>query len=227
MGTAMVTGASGGIGTAVTTALAQAGHEVTAIGRDPSRLPRASSVRHVVADLAQPQRLAELIAAPDQLDALVHCAGVSVTAIAPVTATDPAVWQQTMAVNVIAAAELTRLMLPALRRSRGHIVFLNSAPRTRAVAGWSAFTASKAALQELADSLRDEEAPNGLRVTTIYPGATATEQLRQVRAAFGRRYDPQRCVTPETLAAMVAWVLAGPSDGYVAEMSVLAGPHGD
>ena len=48
--------------------------------------------------------------------------------------------------------------------------------------GWSAFAASKAALQELADSLGLEEAEHGLRVTTIYPGATAPEQLRQVRA---------------------------------------------
>ena len=227
MGIAMVTGASGGIGAAVATALIEAGHEVIAIGRDPSRLPRASGVRHVVADLAQPQRLAELIAEPDQLDALVHCAGISVAAIAPVIATEPAAWQQMMAVNVIAAAELTRLMLPALRRSRGHVVFLNAAAGTRSVARWSAFAASKAALKELADSVRNEEAPNGVRVTTIYPGATATEQLRQVRAAFGRSYDPQRCITPNTLAAMVAWVLAAPPDGYVAEMSVLAGPHGD
>lgn len=105
-------------------------------------------------------------------------------------------------------------------------MFINSAPGTRAVARWSAFTASKAAVQELADSLRAEEEPNGVRVSTIYPGATATEQLRQVRATFGRSYDAQRCITPGTLATMIAWVLQAPPDGYVAEMSVLASPHG-
>jgi NADP-dependent 3-hydroxy acid dehydrogenase YdfG len=137
------------------------------------------------------------------------------------------VWQETMAVNVLAAAELTRLALPALRRSHGHVVFINSARGVRAVPGWSAFAASKAALQELADSLRAEEAGNGLRVTTIYPSSTATEHLRQVREAFGHGYDPQRCIQPETLAAPVAWVLAAPPDAYVSELSVLAAPGGD
>ena len=75
--------------------------------------------------------------------------------------------------------------------------------------------------------LRAEEAGNGLRVTTIYPSSTATEHLRQVREAFGRGYDPRRCIQPETLAATVAWVLAAPPDAYVRELSVLAAPDGN
>jgi NADP-dependent 3-hydroxy acid dehydrogenase YdfG len=226
MGEVMVTGATGGIGRAVVAALEAAGHQVSAVGRDPDRLRSGPGVRAVTVDLTQPQQLAQAIGEPGQLDALVHCAGVSIEAIAAVADTGPAVWQQTMAVNVLAAAELTRLVLPALRRSRGHVVFINSARGVRAVAGWSAFAASKAALQELADSLRAEEAENGVRVTTIYPGSTATEHLRQVRAAFGRGYDPQRCIQPETLAATVAWVLAAPPDAYVSELSMLAAPRG-
>lgn len=101
----------------------------------------------------------------------------------------------------------------------------NSSRNVRAAPGWSAFAASKAALQELADSVRAQEAEHGVRVTTIYPGATATEHLRQVRAAFGRGYDPERCIAPETLAATVAWVLAAPPDAYVSELSVLAVPR--
>jgi NADP-dependent 3-hydroxy acid dehydrogenase YdfG len=227
VGEVMVTGAAGGIGQAVLAALVAAGHQVSAVGRDLDRLPSGPGVRAVAADLAQPQRLAPCIGEPGLLDALVHCAGVSIEAIAPVAETGPAVWQETMAVNVLAAAELTRLVLPALRRSRGHVVFINSSRGVRAMPGWSAFAASKAALQELADSLRAEEAENGVRVTTIYPGATATEHLRQVRAAFGRGYDPQRCIQPETLAGTVAWVLAAPADAYVSELSVLAAPHGN
>ena len=224
MGQVMVTGATGGIGQAVVTALAEAGHQVLAVGRDPGRLKSLSRARAIMADLAAPQRLAEAIEPPGRLDALVHCAGISLDAIAPVADTAPAAWQETMAVNVMAAAELTRLMLPALRRSRGHVVFVNAAPGTRAVPRWSAFAASKAALRELADSLRREEEPHGVRVTTIYPGGTATEHLRDVRAAFGSGYDPGRCIQPQTLAAMVAWVLAAPPDAYVSEISVLSAP---
>lgn len=221
MGVAMVTGASGGIGSSVVKALADAGHQVIAVCRDPRRLPAMPNVQAVAADLSQPRQLAHVISEPARLDALVHCAGISVAAITPVAATSPPVWQETMAVNAVGAAELTRIVLPALRRSRGHAVFVNSARGVRAVPGWSAFAASKAALQELADSLRAEESGSGLRVTTIYPGPTATEQLRQVRTAFGSGYDPQRCIQPETLAAMVTWVLAAPRDSYIAEMTVL------
>jgi NADP-dependent 3-hydroxy acid dehydrogenase YdfG len=227
VGEVMVTGATGGIGRAIVAALVAAGHRVSAVGRDSDRLRSVPGVRAITADLAQPQRLAQAIGDPGQLDALVYCAGVSIEAIAPVADTGMTVWQETMAVNILAAAELTRLALPALRRSHGHVVFINSARGVRAVPGWSAFAASKAALQELADSLRAEEAGNGLRVTTIYPGATATEHLRQVREAFGRGYDPQRCIQPETLAAAVAWVLAAPPDAYVSELSVLAAPRGN
>jgi NAD(P)-dependent dehydrogenase (short-subunit alcohol dehydrogenase family) len=181
-------------------------------------------VRPIAADPAKPLRLIEAIGEAGQLDALVHCTAVSVYAIAPVAATDPAVWQQTINVNVLAPAELTRLLLPALRRSRGHVVFINSSRGIRAVPNWSAFAASKAAQQELADSLRAEEAENGVRVTTVCPGATATEHLRDVRAKSGFGYDPQRHVQPGTLAAIVEWVLAAPADAYVSDVSVLAGP---
>ncbi|MFI6922301.1 SDR family NAD(P)-dependent oxidoreductase [Nonomuraea spiralis] len=80
-----------------------------------------------------------------------------------------------MAVNVASAAELVRLALPVLRRAKGHVIFVNASPRLTGVARWSAFVASKAALRELADSLREEEAVHGVRVTTVYPAATATD----------------------------------------------------
>ena len=227
MGEVMVTGATGGIGRAVVSALAAAGYQVTAVGRELDRLRSLPAMRVIAADFAQPGELSEAVHAPERLDALVHCAGVAVEALAPVAGTGPAAWQQTMAVNAMAAAELTRLMLPALRRSRGHVVFVNAAPGVRAVPGWSAFAASKVALREVADSLRLEEEANGVRVTTVYPGGTATEHLRAIRAARGRDYDPRELIRPETLAAMVTWVLAAPADAYVSEVSVLPGPHGD
>ena len=90
---------------------------VTALNRAGGWARVAGRSRAVVADLAQPQRLAGVIDPPRRLDALVHCAGISVEVIAPVADTGQEVWEQTMAINVIAAAELTRLMLPALRRA--------------------------------------------------------------------------------------------------------------
>jgi NADP-dependent 3-hydroxy acid dehydrogenase YdfG len=224
MGNVLVTGASGGIGSAVVMALVSAGHQVILLGRDPAALDQmpASGVRIIVADLAHVAALQEAVGEIDQLDALVHCAGIA--PVAAVADTGTAIWQDTLIVNVAAAAELTRLLLPALRSSRGHVIFVNASPGMRAVPLWSAFVGSKAALRELADSLRFEEEGNGVRVTTVYPAATATDRLRRIRAAFGRDYDPAQCIQPSTLAAMITWVLAAPRDAYVSELSVIPSP---
>jgi NADP-dependent 3-hydroxy acid dehydrogenase YdfG len=225
MGEVLVTGASGGIGSAVVKSLVSSGHQVIALGRDAAGLEQlsASGVRPLVADLARLENLREAVGGLNWLDALVHCAGVSKVASVADTAT--VTWRETLIVNVVAAAELTKLLLPALRRARGHVVFVNASPGMRAVPLWSAFVGSKAALRELADSLRAEEEENGIRVTTVYPAATATDRLRRIRAAFDRDYDPGRCIQPSTLAAMITWVLATPPDAYVCELSVIPSPR--
>ncbi|SEG92993.1 Short-chain dehydrogenase [Nonomuraea solani] len=219
MGNVLVTGATGGIGTALVGALVAAGHRVTAVGRGVGRL----DVPGIEADLAAPETLAAAVGEPEDVQALVHCAGIS--PVEAVADAGPETWRRTMAVNVASAAELTRLTLPALRRSRGHAIFVNAAPGMTGVPRWSAFVASKAALRELAESLREEEAAHGVRVTTVYPGATATELLGEVRKDFGRPYDPGACIRPETLAAMIVWVLSAPADSYPCELSVLPSPR--
>lgn len=225
MGNILVTGATGGIGRALVGALAEAGHRVIAVGRDVGRL----DVRGIEADLSDPATLAAAAAeleASGELDdvrAVIHCAGVS--PVESVADSRPETWQRTMSVNVASAAELIRLALPALRRTRGHVILVNASPGLTGVPRWSAFVASKAALRELADALREEEAPHGVRVTTIYPGATATDLLGEVRRAFNRPYDPASCIRPESLAAMITWTLTAPPDSYPAELSILPAPQ--
>lgn len=223
--TVLMTGVSGGIGSALADLLVSSGHQVIALGRDSDRLDRlrGEGGRVIAADLGHVGTLRAAVRDVDYLDALIHCAGVS--EVASVADADPAIWQDTLTVNVTAAAELTRLLLPALRRSRGHVIFVNASPGMRAVPRWAAFVGSKAALRELADSLRSEEAAHGVRVTTVYPAATATERLRSIRAAFGRPYEPSRCIQPGSLAEMIAWILAAPPDSYVTELSVVPAPH--
>jgi NADP-dependent 3-hydroxy acid dehydrogenase YdfG len=219
MGHVLVTGATGGIGTALVGALVKAGHHVTAVGRGVGRL----DVPGIEVDLAEPGTIAAAVGELGDIQALVHCAGVS--PIAAVADAVPGTWERTLAVNVASAAELVRLALPALRRSRGHVIFVNASPGMTGIARWSAFVGSKAALRELADSLREEEAAHGVRVTTVYPAATATELLREVRSSFGRPYDPEQCIRPETLAEMIVWVLSAPADAYACELSVLPAPR--
>ncbi|HEX5534167.1 MAG TPA: SDR family oxidoreductase [Actinomycetales bacterium] len=225
--TAVVTGATGGVGSAIVRALTGRGYRVLAVGRSAERLEAlvsaAPSVTSVVMDLSEPVELPGVLRELDRIDVLVHCAGVA--DVASVADAASGLWRRVFAVNVVSAAELTQGLLPALRAAAGHVVFVNMAPGMTGVPKWSAYVASKAAQRELADSLRHEEAGNGIRVTTIYPGGTATDLLRQVREQFGRPYDPEACIQPESVAAMLVAALECPPDAHVAEMSIQPGPR--
>jgi NADP-dependent 3-hydroxy acid dehydrogenase YdfG len=220
--TAVVGGATGGIGVAVVGALVAAGYQVFALGRALEKLAELEddAVVPCVVDLVGLDSLPEPLSGLGRLDVLVHCAGVS--EVASVEDTPRALWDETFAVNVSGPAALTRALLPALRSARGRIVFVNAAPGLRAVRNWSAYTASKAALRELADSLREEERAHGLRVTSIYPGGVRTELLRKVREQLGVPYDAAVTVSPATLASLVVGVLAFPDDAEIMEVSLRA-----
>jgi len=222
--TVVVTGATGGIGAAVVAASAARGDRVVAIGRSAEQLDSlfagSPAVTTAVVNLLAPENLPSALTELARVDALIHCAGVAdIAAVADTTFDD---WQRTMSVNVTGAAELTRVLLPKLRWAGGHVVFVNASPNLRAVSQWSAYVASKAAQRELADSLRAEEQENGLRVTTIYPGAVETELLRKVRTAFGRPYDEGRTLAPAAVASVVLTVLDQPPTVHLTDLSLRA-----
>jgi NADP-dependent 3-hydroxy acid dehydrogenase YdfG len=100
MGHVLVTGATGGIGSAVVAALQSAGYQVTGLGRDHDRLQDLSArgARTISIDLDQIDDLGVAVGQFDELDALIHCAGVS--GVASVGDTTPEQWKNTMTVNV-------------------------------------------------------------------------------------------------------------------------------
>lgn len=219
---AVVSGATGGIGAAMTARLAAEGYAVVALGRHESRLAdladHHAGLTTIRVDLTDADSLADRLPALQRVDALVHCAGIA--DVADAAGTDLELWRRTFEVNLISAAELTRLLLPPLRAARGHVVFVNAAFGMSGVPRWAAYVGSKAALREYADSLRAEEAPGGLRVTSVYPSGVATGLLRQVRESFDREYDPSRCVSPESLAAIMLSALRAPADAQVTHLAV-------
>ena len=223
----VVTGATGGIGSAIVEHLAGRGDDVVAVARPTAGLEglvgRLPGVTAGPYDLRHPGDVPAWAAALDAVDVLIHAAGVS--EVASIENTSHDVWQQTMAANVIGPAELTRALLPALRASRGRVVFFNAVAGLHAVPRWSSYAASKTALRELADSLRLEEAAHGVRVTSVYPGGVATELLRKVRTDLGRPYDPAACVSPHSLAVVVASILDAPADVDVTEIALQPPPN--
>ncbi|NUR85422.1 MAG: SDR family oxidoreductase [Nonomuraea sp.] len=221
--TALVTGASRGVGQAVARALGPT-HHVIIGGRDETALAK------LAAELPDarpwPVELTRVTEADvrdvERLDVLVHSAGVF--RLGRIADEPAAAWRETLEVNVVAVAELTRLLLPALRRARGHVFCVNSGAGQRVTRDRALYSASKFALRAFADTLRQEE--DELKVTTVYPGRVATDMQRSVREQEGGAYEPDKYLTPETVArAVLAALNAGP-DAHLTELTLRpsAGP---
>ncbi|MBB5777972.1 SDR family oxidoreductase [Nonomuraea jabiensis] len=215
--TALVTGASRGIGAAVAEALGPT-HQVILNGRDEESLAAvAAGLPDARVWPAELTALTEAdVAGIDRLDVLVHSAGIN--RMGRIADLPVAAWRETLEVNVVAVAELTRLLLPALRTAEGHVVCVNSGSGQRANPEWGAYAASKFALKAFADALRLEE-PR-LRVTTVYPGRTATDMQRELRRYEGGEFEPEKYLTPQSVArAVLAAVTAGP-DAHLTELTL-------
>ncbi|HEY5835789.1 SDR family oxidoreductase [Streptomyces sp.] len=224
----LVTGAGSGIGAAVAGRLLARGDELWLLARDAGRAKelaaRFPGAHTLVGDLAEPSRLSWAIghqAPPDRLDSLLHVAGV--VELGRIGDLTPKVWNETLAVNLVGPAELTRLLLPQLRLSRGHVVFVNSGAGLTAHAEWGAYAAGKHGLRALADSLRAEEHAGGVRVTSVYPGRTATPMQQKVHQQEGKAYDPSRWIDPESVASAVLAALDLPRDAEMTDVTVRPG----
>ncbi len=218
MPTALITGAGGGIGSAVATALAPT-HILLLAGRPSARLDAVAERLGATTwplDLTDTDAIATATEVVDELDVLVHNAGVSLPGRVGQTTADE--WRATFEVNVFGAVELTLGLLPALRRAGGQVVFINSGSGRRVSPGMASYSASKFALRAFADSLRDDEP--ALRVTTVYPGRTDTAMQRDLVAFEGGQYDPDRFLRPDTVAEVVANVVGAPPDAHVHEVVV-------
>lgn len=225
----LVTGAASGIGAALARRLHDRGDELVLLVRDAgrarelaARFPGASTL---VGDLAQPGRLSWALSKqqlPQRIDSLVHVAGV--VDLGRVGDLPVALWEQQLAVNLTAPAELTRLFLPVLRVSRGQVLFVNSGAGLRANPEWSAYAASKHGLKALADALRAEEAEHGIRVTSVFPGRTATAMQERVHQQEGADYAPERFIDPESVATTILTALDLPRDAQITDLSVRPGP---
>ncbi|GAB7004067.1 SDR family oxidoreductase [Nocardioides sp. AN3] len=214
----LLTGAGSGIGRELARRLRDRGDELWLVVRDPAKVADDFGDAHVlVADLSDSASIGRL-ELPDRLDSVVHAAGV--VELGSVVDLDEAAWGDQLAVNLVAPALLTRAALPALRAARGTVVLVNSGAGLRAQPGWAAYAASKFGLRALADALRAEERGNGVRVTSVFPGRTATPMQEKVHWQEGREYDESDWTRPETVVDAIVAVLDLPDDATMPEVQI-------
>ncbi|MEU6615615.1 SDR family oxidoreductase [Streptomyces sp. JL1001] len=228
MATHLITGAGSGIGAAVARRLQERGDDLVLLARDAGRAKefadRYPGARTLVGDLGNPDRLSWAFgqqAVPERIDTLLHIAGV--VELGEVGELTPKAWHFQIDANLIAPAEITRLLLPQLRVAQGHVLFVNSGAGLNAHAGWSAYAASKHGLKALADSLRHEEHGNGVRVTSVYPGRTASPMQAKVHQQEGKEYDAERWIDPESVATTILMAIDLPRDAEVNDLTVRPG----
>lgn len=218
MPTAMITGASRGLGAAIAAALAPT-HTLLLAGRPSAELDAVAARLDATTwplDLTDPDSIPAAVEPIDELDVLIHNAGVAYPGRVAESTVDE--WSATMAVNVIGAVALTLALLPALRAADGQVVFVNSGSGINASPGLASYSASKFALRAFANSLRADEP--GLRVTTVFPGRIDTDMQRGLVDYEGGDYDPARFLAPETVARVVADAVATPPDGDIHEVVI-------
>ena len=219
--THLVTGAGSGIGAAVAARLHARGDRLVLLARSAERAARLAEsfpgAETLVADLADSSAV-ESLRLPDALDSVLHVAGV--VDLAPVAELPAAQLQEQLQVNLVAPVLLTRLALPAVRRTRGLVLFVNSSAGLSASPTWAAYAASKFGLRAVADALRAEEQGHGVRVTTVFPSRTATPMQQKVHEQEGGAYDASRWIRPETVADTILHVLDLPGDATIPEVTV-------
>ena len=219
----LITGAAGGIGSALARTLAPT-HDLILAGRGSAELDELCAELRALPlrlDLLRPETFEAALADIGRVCNVVHNAGmVELGAVAEQTHD---IWTRTLALNTVAPAELTRLLLPSIRRERGQVLFVNSGAGLNANPGWASYAASKFALRALADALRAEEAANGVRVGTVYPSRTATAMQQKVRQQEGGAYTPEQYIDPQSVAATIAFMLSAPADAQLTDVTVRPG----
>lgn len=181
---ALVTGASGGIGSATVSAFVEQGWHVLAATRTPERISMSAQVcpiRLDPASLADRAAVAEVIRQEfaGGLDCLVNNAGYAQSG--PVELLDEAAWRSQLELNVISPALLTAALLPALRSAQGCIINVSSVLGRTGFAWQGAYCASKFGLEGWTESLLLETQGQGVRVHLVEPGSTRSNFGRAMR----------------------------------------------
>jgi 3-oxoacyl-[acyl-carrier protein] reductase len=226
--TALITGATKGIGRATAFALGQAGYRVGVCARTEAKVRRlvdelaqeGIEAAGAAADVGQPdlveRAVGELTRALGDPDVLVNNAGVLIAKpFEELTLED---WDATMATNVRSLYLMTRAVLPAMRRRKeGTVVNVASLAGRNGFAGGTAYAASKHAVLGFSRSLMLETRKDNIRVIAICPGSVDTGMLHDQPML---KSDPQRILQPEDVADTIVHSVTLPGRALVSELDI-------
>ena len=221
---ALVTGASSGIGAATARMLVEAGARVALAARDGDgladvarRLDGATSHACDVRDERQVARaVRDAAEAMGGIDLVVPAAGLG--RFAAVEDTPPDEWREILDTNLTGTFLVFRETLPHVRRARGHLFAIASIAATRPFAQSAAYCASKAGVRALAAVVAEEVRREGVRVTTIIPGAVDTPFWDR---AGGTELDRSRMLRPDDVARAILRAAAEPETTSIDEIVVM------
>lgn len=216
--TALVTGASRGIGFGVALRLAQEGIKIAIIGRDKLRIEQAAKK---ITEISGTQTLAitgdvsswsDCVSAVEQvvqkfgsIDVLVPNAGIGI--IGSVEESDPADWARMMEVNYLGTAHIVKAALPIMKKQgAGDVIAIVSAGGTKGYPEWSGYCATKWAVMGFMDSFAQEVIAQGIRATTLCPGGVDTAFWDDLNKDINRTGSEGRSklMAPADVAELVA-----------------------
>ncbi|MBN2350158.1 MAG: SDR family NAD(P)-dependent oxidoreductase [Bacteroidales bacterium] len=227
---ALLTGASSGIGKAIAQQLAHEGVNLIMVGRDISKLQKIKEylgecnvyIEYHKVDLTVNEDLDKIhdyiSSSFNKLDILVHNAGILQRN--QIEKSSLLELELQIQVNFKAPYIITKSLLPFLKESKGQIVFINSSVIQRPNASLSHYSSSKFALKGFTDSLREEVNADGIRVTSIYPGKTATSMQEQLHLETNVSYKPHMMLQTKDIANTVLHILQLPKTAEITDLYI-------
>ena len=227
---AIITGASSGIGKAVTLAFAKSGIDVALISRSPDKLEAVASAardagveaKTYTVDLAEINTVKQQIEAIAEdfgaVNVLINNAGMGYTnSLSQTSLSD---WQQVITLNLTSVFQCIQGVLPSMRkRGQGTIVNVASIAAHNFFPEWGAYSVSKAGIIALTKTLSVEERDNGIRAVIVSPGSVDTPiwDTDTVKVDLNR----QAMLTPESVAQSILHAVSLPSEAVIEEMIVM------
>jgi short-subunit dehydrogenase len=227
---ALITGASSGIGEAIAGCLAEKGVNLCLIGRNVAKLTQIKErfknhslrIEFYKANLSKEEELKGIADFFNHnfstLDILVHSAGVILTGSTEQASVEDL--KLHFNINYLAPYIITKSLLPVIRKSKGQIIFINSSAIQRPIGNLGQYSSSKYALKGMADSLREEINADGIRVTSIYPGKTASVMQERLYHESNKPYQPEKLLQPKDIAITILNILQLPMTAEITEIFI-------